>query len=65
MRLDIFRIFKVTSRQGWEFLRDGVSSRRLHNEPDHEEHRCRKPLISLEKIREMERILETEGIEAR
>ena len=62
---DIFRTFNVTSRQGWEFLKDGASSRRLHNEPDREEPRGRKPLISLEKIREMERISETEGIEAR
>ncbi len=62
---DIFRTFNVSSREGWKFLIDSSSSRRLHNDPDREEHRCRKPLISPEKIREMERLLETEGIEAR
>ena len=61
----IFRTFNVSSREGWKFLSDGSSSRRLHNNPDREEHQGRKPLISPEKIREMERLLETEGIEAR
>ena len=61
---DIFWTFNVTSRQGWEFLKDGASSRRLHNERDREEPRGPKPLISPEKIREMKRILEIEGIDA-
>ena len=62
---DIFRTFNVTMRQSYQFLENNASSRRLHNEPGHEEPQGRKPLISPEKIREMERILETEGIEAR
>lgn len=37
----------------------------MHNDPDRKEHRGRKPLISPEKIREIERLLETESIEAR
>lgn len=61
---DIFRTFNVSSREGWRFLSDS-SSRRLHNDPDREEHRGRKPLIGPEKIRGMKRILETEGIETR
>ncbi len=59
---DIFRTFNVTRQQGYRFL---ASSRRLHNEPGHEEPRGCKPLISPEKIRKIKRILETEGIEAR
>lgn len=62
---DIFRTFNVSSREGWKFLSDGFSSRGLHNDPDRKEHRGRQPLISPEKIREIERLLETEGIEAR
>ena len=61
---DIFRTFNVTRRQGCQFLDDNASSRRLHNEHGHKEPWGHKPLISPEKIREMERILETEGIEA-
>ena len=57
--------FNVTRRQGYQFLVDNASSRRLHNEPENEDPRGRKPLISPKKIRETERILETEGIEAR
>ena len=37
----------------------------MHNDPEQEETRGRKPIISAEKIREMECVLETEGIEAR
>lgn len=46
------------------FLRDDSSSRRRHNDPSKEETRGRKSVVSPEKIRDMERILETEGIEA-
>ena len=62
---DIFRTLNIIRRQGYQLLEDNASSRRLHNEPDHEDPRGHKPLISPEKIREMERILETEGIEVR
>lgn len=62
---DVFRTFGVSSRQGWEFLRNNASSRRRHNDPSKEETRGRKSVVSPEKIREMERIVETEGIEAR
>ena len=62
---DIFRTFNVSSREGWRFLNDRNSSRRLGNDPNVEDHRGSQPLISPKKIREMERILETEGIEAR
>lgn len=62
---DVCRTFDVSSRQGWEFLRHDASSRRRHNDPSKEEIRGRKSLVSLEEIGEMERILETEGIEAR
>ena len=59
---DVFRKFDVSSRQEWEFLRDNASSRRRHNDPSNEETRGRKSVGSPEKIREMERILETEGL---
>lgn len=62
---DVCPTFDVSSRQGWEFLRHDASSRRRHNGPSKEETRGRKSLVSPEKIGEMERILETEGIEAR
>lgn len=62
---DVFRTFNVSHRQGYEFLRNDSSSRRLHNNPDQEETRGRRRLISAEKVREMERILQEEGIEAR
>ncbi len=62
---DIFRTFNVSSREGWRFLNDCNSSRRLGNDPNVEDHRGSQPLISLKKFREMKRILETESIEAR
>lgn len=62
---DVFRTFKVSHRQGYEFLRDDTSSRRLHNDSDQEEPFGRRQLISTEKLREMEGILQGEGIEAR
>ncbi len=62
---DFFRTFDVSSRQGWEFLRDDASPRRRHNHPSKEETRGRKSLVSPEKIREMKQILEMEGIDAR
>ena len=62
---DVFRTFNVSHRQGYEFLRNDSSSRRLHNDSDQEETRGRRQLISADKLREMERILQDEGIEAR
>ncbi len=61
---DIFRTFNVSSREGWRLLNDRNSSRRSGNDPNVEDHQGSQPLISPKKIREMERILETEGIEA-
>ncbi len=62
---DIFRTFNVSSREGWRFLNVRNSSRRLRIDPNVKDHRGSQPLISPKKIREMEHILETEGIEAR
>lgn len=61
---DIFRIFIVTRRQGYQFLENYASSHWLHNKPGHEVPRGCKLLISLEKIQKTEWILQTEGIEA-
>ncbi len=61
---NIFRTFNVSSREGWRFLNDRNFSRGLGNDSNVEDHRGSKSLISQKKIREMEDILETEGIEA-
>ena len=62
---DVFQTFNVSHRQGWEILHDNSSSRRSHNDSNQEETRGRKSLITSRKIREMERLLEEESIEAR
>ena len=62
---DVFRVFGVSHTPGYDFLRNDSSSRRPHNDPNREETRGRKYVISPQKIREMERILEEEGTEAR
>ena len=61
---DVFRVFNISRQQGYKYLRS-ESSRRHHNNPDISEQRGRKSIITPQQIREMERILETEGIEAR
>lgn len=64
LKEDIFRTFNVGSREGWRYLSNRNSSRRVQNDPV-ADHRGPQPLIRPEKIREMELVLETEGIEAR
>ena len=61
----VFQTFNVSTRQGHEFLHNDSSSHRLHNDPNRKETRGRPRVISAEKLREMERILQEEGIEAR
>lgn len=61
---DVFRHFHVSRTFGYEALRQ-ESSRRWNNKPDVIETRGRRSLITSQKIREMERILEEEGIEGR
>ena len=61
---DVLRTFDVSREQGFAFLRND-SARRLENNSDAEETRGRKSLITPKQIREMDRILETEGIEGR
>ena len=62
---DVFRHFNVSHTQGHEFPRAVSSSCRLNNDIIREETRGRPRIISANKIREMERILQEEGIEAR
>ena len=62
---DIWRDFNVAPCTGRRILEEDVSIRRHHNDPFTEEARGRKPLISSYYIREMERILQEEGISAR
>ncbi len=60
---NFFRTINVNRRQRYEWLRRGVT-RRMHNDPEQEETRECKLIISAEKIWDMEVVLETEGIEA-
>ena len=62
-KTDVFKTFDVKSRQGYEML--SSSSRRHHNRPDEEEARGHHNIISEEKIHEMKKVLENEGIEAK
>ncbi len=62
---DVFKTFGVSKHQGYQMLQPEASARRRNNDPEHEETRGRKSLISDKDIREMERVLESEGFEAR
>lgn len=65
IKRDVFRTFNISTRQGYEFLRNNSSLRQLHNDPNQKEtYRC-FCVISTEKLRKIERILQKEGIEAR
>ena len=65
VKRDVFQTFNISIRQGHEFLHNNSSLRRLHNDPNQKETRGRPCVISAEKLREMERILQEEEIEAR
>ena len=62
---DVFRTFNVGHIRGWEMLQPSSSSRRLVGDENREKTRDRKSLINPLKIREMQRLLKKEGIEAR
>ena len=62
---DVFRHFGVSHRQGWAIISKGSVDRRHHNAEGVEERRGRPPLISQEQIKEMDRILQEAGFEAR
>ena len=62
-KADVFRTFNVEQRRGHELLR--TEPRRHHNVSEDSENRGRHRIISLKQIREMERILEEEGMEGR
>lgn len=65
VKKDLFRTSNVSTGQGHEFLCNDLSSRRLRNDPNQKESRGRLCVINAEKLREMERILQEEGIESR
>lgn len=65
VKKDVFRTFNVSTRQSHEFLRNGLSLPRLHNDPNRKKTRGRPRVISAKKLREMELILQEEGLEAR
>jgi hypothetical protein len=60
---DVFRTFNVSHATGWRALHD--EPRRHHNDPTVIEQRGRHFIVISQKIREMERILQEDGIEAR
>ena len=63
---DIFRHFGVSHRQGWAMLSEGSVDRRHHNREDIEkDHRGRKPQLTSEDVRKMDRLIQSEGFEAR
>ncbi len=61
---DVFNTFEVPRRTGYRLLKE-TSTRRLQNNPELAETRGRKSVVTQDQIREMEKILETEGIEGR
>lgn len=62
---DVFRTFGVSHAKGYKILNENESSRRRHNNFEAKETRGHPTKITPKDIREMERILEEEGIEAR
>src|SRR4051812_8375298 len=62
---EVFRHFGVSHRQGWAMISEGSVDRRHHNAEEVEERRGRPPIISREQIKEMDRILQEVGFEAR
>ncbi len=60
---DVFCTFNVSHAIGWRALSN--QPRRHHNEPTTIEKRGRHSIVTPQKIREMERILEEDGFEAR
>jgi hypothetical protein len=61
---DVFRTFGVSRQRGYEILKN-KTHRRLRNDSNATETRGRKKIITPKQIREMERILETTGLEGR
>jgi hypothetical protein len=61
----IFEQFGVSKSRGWEILRQGSHIRRSGHNTDDVEARGRPPLISLEDLRKMERIIEDCDAEGR
>ncbi len=57
-------MFGVPNSTGHHILTES-SARRRHNKPDKPETRGRKSIVTPEQLREMEQILETEGLEGR
>lgn len=60
---DVFRTFNVSHASGWRAL--SSQPRRHHNASTIVENRGRHSIVTSQKIREMERILEEEDFEAR
>ena len=61
---DVFRFNAVSHRQGWAIISEGSKDRR-HQNTGEGERRGRKPLLSSKDIRNLDRIIQEEGFEAR
>lgn len=61
---DVFRVFNASHHAGWRALND-ETSRQMHNNSDVIETCGRHSIVTSQKIREIERIFEEEGFEAR
>jgi hypothetical protein len=61
----VFDHFGVSHRQGWAMISEGSKDRRDHREDSEEEHRGRPRKVTNWHLKEMDRIIEEEGFEAR
>ena len=62
---DLFRYYDVSKQTGYRILHESASVCRYHNDSKQKETQRRKSLIDANSMREMERLLQEEGIEAR
>lgn len=60
---DVFQTLNISSQKEWKFLNECNCFSELANDPNVEDHQSPELVISLKKSREIERILETKGIE--
>ena len=61
-KTDVFKFYGISYNRGYEYLRNGSSNllRDNRDDPNREETRGRKRLVSAQKVREMEKLLEEE-----
>lgn len=62
---DVFRVFGVSRPSGYRLLHQNNSNRRHHNNAHKEETRGREQIVTKDQIKEMEQVLEHEGLAGR